>query len=111
MPAGWAPTLNYKDPVFGSSQGFYDAFKQARTLLGEWPVAVTHTPATVNRTPDITDIFALHAVTAFKVALETADSKDPSLVQQALVRGMTHTIQRSDSALVGSEQRELVRHP
>lgn len=35
VPAGWAPTLNYKDPVFGSSQGFYDAFKQARTFRSE----------------------------------------------------------------------------
>lgn len=56
----------------------------------------SHACDSVNRTPDITDVFALHAVTAFKFALETADSKDPMLVQQALVRGVKLTPVRSE---------------
>lgn len=31
VPAAWAPTLNYKDPLFGTSQAFYDAYKQGCT--------------------------------------------------------------------------------
>lgn len=68
VPAAWAPSLNFKDPDFGSSQGFYDAFK-----LG------------LNSTPDSTDVFAIHAVTAIKYAWQSADSADPDLVRQALV--------------------------
>ena len=40
----------------------------------------------VNRAPDSTDIFALTGLTALKLAVELANSKDGENVRQALVR-------------------------